>query len=93
MHGSSANGASNSVLYNATDAPSPKVTAKVRRPTSRSWAMSRWLFTASAAAARLPMATEASALTAPTPPVSTQSVPVTATRPKNRNTVNSPKGV
>jgi hypothetical protein len=55
--------------------------------------MSRWLLTASAAAASEPMATEASTLTAPTLPVSTQSVPITATSPKNTNTVSSPKGV
>ena len=44
--------------------------------------MSRWLLTASAAAASAPMAIEASTLTAPMSPVSTQSVPITATRPK-----------
>ena len=55
--------------------------------------MSRWLLTASAAAASAPMATEASMLTLSIRPVSTQSVPITATRPKNTNTVNSPKGV
>jgi hypothetical protein len=80
-------------VNSASEPASPTVTAKVRRPTSRSCAMSRWLLTASAAAARPPMAAEASRLTAPTLPVSTQSVPITATRPKKTNTVSSPKGV
>jgi alpha-beta hydrolase superfamily lysophospholipase len=55
--------------------------------------MSRWLLTASAAAARLPMATEASTVTGPTLSVSTQSDPMTATRPKKMKTVSSPNGV
>jgi hypothetical protein len=38
--------------YRRCEPASPKVTAKVRRPTRRSCAMSRWLLTASAAAAR-----------------------------------------
>jgi len=92
ISGSRAKGPSSSTVYSATEATSPNVTAKVRRPTRRSCAMSRWLFTASAAAASPPMAIEASTLTSPTLPVSTQSAPITATRPKNTNTVSSPKG-
>ena len=58
--GTSANGPSSSSAYSPREAPSPKQTAKVRRPTRRSWAMSRWMFTASAAAAMPPSAQAAS---------------------------------
>jgi hypothetical protein len=91
--GSRANGAKSSAPNRRCDARSPKVTANVRLPTSLSCTTSRWLLTTRAAAARQPMATAARALTAPTLPVSTQSVPSTATSPKKMNTVNSPKGV
>jgi hypothetical protein len=86
-------GTNSSASNNVADAPSPKLTAKVRRPTSRSCAMSRWLFTASAAAASAPTAAAAITVGMPTSPVSTQSAPITATRPKNKNTVSSPNGV
>jgi hypothetical protein len=46
-----------------------------------------------AAAARLPSASAASTLSASKPPVSSHSVPSTATRPKKISTVSSPSGV
>ena len=61
-----------------SEARLPKTTAKVRRPTLRSCATSRWLFTASAEAASAPSATAASQVIAPTLPVCTKSDPATA---------------
>lgn len=91
--GNSANANATSAACSAADARGPKTTAKLRRPTRASCAASRWLLAASTAAASAPQPSDAADAGVPTAPVSIQSVPQTATMPKNASTVASPNGV